>query len=396
MIIKTLSLVFIFLISLTAVQAKNGGWISSGGENFLDGKNPWFLHGTTINACLNIDEAGMELSPHEIKASLDRALSYWQAEFKKETDHLYAPGRRGFKLGENTFVFPSDLRCKGTESLRFLIGSGSLSESEKLYLQISRKNYVGVAVRTNYDPAQLQASGFIYIASDRDLREGKLSEDIINNPWTHPKLLELALIHELGHVYGIPHMGNSIMSEIFMDLLLSRYYYKDFIKNGAESFISSEKELRYCTLLPSATINFFGLPVNTACLIGVWKDSNTFQLYSQMHREDPKLVASVMGLTVELAGLKSRPIAYLRVTADQQIFSADDLNHRSLLPGPLQERYNLKGRLLNHQTLASHPVMMEVSPESVLLHSLSRDQFVTIFSFDSPLSKILGQTVELQ
>lgn len=393
---KTISLLVFLLTSSFVVHAKSGGWISSGGENFLDGKNPWFLHGTTISACLNIDEAGMELPSNEIKASLDRALAYWQAEFKKETDHLYAPGRRGFKLGENTFSFPADLRCTGDESLRFIIGSGALSESEKQYLQISRKNYVGVAVRTNYDPTQLHATGFIYIASDRDLREGKLSEDIIINPWTHPKLLELALIHELGHVYGIPHMGNSIMSEIFMDLLLSRYYYKDFIKNGAESFISSEKELRYCTLLPSATIHFFGLPVNTSCLIGIWKDANTFQLYSQMHLEEPKLVASVLGLTVELAGLKSRPIAYLRVTPEQQIFSPDDLNHRSLLPGPLQENYNLKGRLLNHQTLATHPVMMEVSPESVLLHSLARDQFVTIFSFDSPLSKILGQTVELQ
>lgn len=389
-------LIFILLSSSLSLHAKGGGWISSGGESFLDGKNPWFLHRSSISTCLSVDEAGMQLSTSEIKTIVETALTYWQEEFKKETDHLYAPGRRGFKLGHNSFEFTPGLQCQGSEDLRFLIGSGSLSEKEKVYLQTGLKNYVGVAVRTDYDRTQLKAKGFIYIASDRDLRDGKLSEDIITNPWTHPKLLELALIHELGHVFGIPHMGNSLMSEIFMDLLLSRYFYKDFIKNGVESFISSEKELRYCTLLPSATIQFFGLPLNTSCLIGVWKNANTFELYAQLHNEEPSLIASAFGLTVELAGLKSRPIAYLRVTAEQQVFSPDDLNHRSLLPGPLQERFNLRGRLLNHKTLQSHPVMMEVSPESVLLHSMAREQFVTIFSFDSPLSKILGQTVELQ
>jgi hypothetical protein len=394
MISKNVLLILLCLLP-QALMAKGGGWISSGGESFLDGKNPWFLHGTSIQVCLAVD-SGMSLPASEIKPVLDRAIKYWQEEFKKETDHLYAPSRRGFKLGENTFVFNQELGCSGDEDLRFLFGSESLTERERLYLQTGLKNYVGVAVRTDYDRTHLRGKGFIYIASDKDLQNAKMSEDLIAKPWSHAKLLEMALIHEIGHVFGIPHMGGSIMSEIFMDLLLSRYFYQDFIDNGAESFISSERELRFCSLLPTGTLNFFGIPLNTACLIGVWKDSKTFELYSQQHREEPVLVARALGLTMELVGIRSRPIAYLRVTGEQQVFSPEDLNHRSLLPGPLQERFNLRGRLLLMKSLQVHPVMIEVSPESVLMHTTSQDQFLTVFSFDSPLSKILGQTVELQ
>lgn len=393
---KSSLLLSIVFLSLTSFAAGDGGWISSGGESFHDAKNPWFLRRAHISYCTEIDASSFATDGQEIEKSVLEAIDYWQGEFSKESGPVLGHERKSFKLGQNIFEKSQDTGCNGTEDLRFLFGQDTLSEKERAYLSEGSQSYVGVAVRTDYDRKKLRGRGFIYIASDKDIDAYSLSKDTIKKPWQHPKLLKLALIHELGHVFGIPHMGTSLMSEVFMDILLSKYYYLDFIKSPIESFVSSERELERCTFLTPDMVNFFGLRLKTSCLRIKWNDSKSFDIFAVVPKEEPEKVASVVSLQIDFFGIESRPLAFLRLTPEQQIFTPAQVGSRSLVAGPLQERFNMKGKIIIYKTFKSYPLQLSLSPESFILTSVLNDKLMTIFSYESPFSSILGQTLDLK
>jgi len=142
--------------------------------------------------------------------------------------------------------------------------------------------------------------------------------------------------------------------------------------------------------------NFFRTPFNTSCLVGRWKNSKTFEIFSQTHNREPELVATLVSLSVDEFGIESRPIGFLRVTPEQQVFKPSDINNRSLVMGPLLERYKMKGKVIVEKTFETFPVQLSISPESVTANSISNGRFITIFSYDSPYSYILGQTLDIQ
>lgn len=388
---------FLFFYSTQVIAANNGGgWISSGGESFHDAKNPWFLKGEVVQYCLEVDAASFETKLEDIDASVEEAIQYWQKEFSKDAGPVLGHERKSFKLGDNKFVRKTAVGCDGTEDLRFLFGSSTLSEEERKYLTSGAEKYVGVAVRTDYDAKKLRGRGFIFIASDKDLDNVVLSSDTIKKPWANAKLLRLALVHELGHAFGIPHMGSSLMSEVFMDILLSKYYYKDFINLKVESFVSSEKEILRCTYITPEMINFFGLDFKTSCLKIVWKDKKTFEVYSIVRSEDPVHIATAVSLEVDFFGIESRPISFLRLTKEQTVFNSSTIGDRSLVAGPLQERYNMKGKIIILKEMKSYPLHVSLSPESFTMNSILKGKISTIFSYDSPFSSILGQTLDIK
>lgn len=389
---------WILLLCLFSLNlwAGDGGWISSGGESFHDAKNPWFLAGAEVSYCLVVDDATFELDAQTIESNVVAAIDYWQREFSKQSGPVLGHKRKSFKLGNNTFHKTNASGCSGSEDLRFIFGSGSLREDERKFLTGGQQNFVGVAVRTDYDSKNLRGKGFIYLASGKDIESSVLSSDTVKKPWASAKLLKLALIHELGHVFGIPHMGSSLMSEVFMDILLSKYYSQDFIKLKVESFVSSEREIKRCAFITPEMINFFGLKLNTSCLKIVWVDAKSFDVYSSTFDQEPILVAKAVSLEVDFFGIESRPISFLRLTKEQTVFDWSAIDNRSLVAGPLQERFNMKGKIIILKDMKSLPVQISLSPESFTMNSILNGKIVTTFSYDSPFSSILGQTLDIK
>ena len=384
------------LLSITSLASNGGGWISSGGESFYDAKNPWFLRGESISYCLEVDEKNITLSQTQIDSILERAISYWQSEFKGNQGPIFGHLRKSFKLGENKLIKTSESTCKGDEDLRVLIGSDTLNEEEKNYLFSKDQNYVGVAVRTSYDPKSLRAKGFIYMASDKDINGQNLSTDNITSPWQHEKLLLLGLIHELGHVFGIPHMGSSLMSEVFIDLLISKYYYADFIKAKVESFIGSPRKIQRCKYSTPDMVKFFDISSKVACLELEWKNEKTIDIRAIYPSGKTEDIGKVVSLEVDPFGIESRPIGFLRLTKAQQVFTPDQVNFRSLVPGPLLERYKMKGKVIVLKNFKSFPIYLSLSPEAMAINAAKDEKLITIFSYDSPYSSILGQTLDIQ
>ena len=254
---------FVILASASMVLAK-GGWVSSGGEIFKFAKNPWFVRNTTdVDYCVQVDASSFSANEAAARDVISQALQYW----KKEFDQPNPVGTPGFaKLATQTFHDVG--ACTATTPLRFLLGYGTLSKEEVDYL-VDPTKYVGISVRTDYDTTQLAGKGFVYISSDfgpHAYDANDTQSHHIPRAWEKRQLLLYAVLHELGHVFGIPHMGSGIMSELFLDQLLHQSFFQFYIDHPVQSFLNPP--LTFTTCLITGTINtgFFGAPTDTACL----------------------------------------------------------------------------------------------------------------------------------
>ena len=371
------------------------GWISSGGESFYDAKNPWVLAKEEITYCLQMDQAGFPLNQQEVLALIEESFQYWQTEFSKNSEISNSPFRKSYQLGKNKIKYVE--HCSGWEDVQFKLGSGQLNTQEHSYLEENGHSYLGVAVRKSYDRKSLRGKGFIFISSHDDIKKNFNSPDLYATPWNYRQLLMLTIIHELGHVFGIPHMGSSLMAEVFLDVVTSKYFYRAFVEYGVESFIAPPKEIDRCTLIDPDMYNFFNLNFrNHNCIYLTKVNDSTYELYVAMNQGQKEKIASLVSLRSDAYGLESKPIGYLRLTKEQEYFNANATNFRYLVAGPLIERFQLKGKLINHRTFETYPVHMAISPESITVTSVLNDRFTTIYSYDSLYSNILSETFYVQ
>jgi len=391
---KKIVLFILLSMPVLASSENTGGWISSGGESFYDAKNSWFLKGKSVTYCIDIDSNGITTPKEKAVKAVQNAIGYWQKEFSKKNFFSGTNRYKGFELGDNKFSLNPQLRCNGGEDLRILLGSNSLNKKEKSYLKEGVRSYIGVAVRTEYDRKNLQGKGFIFISSDIGPDKHISRKGSINSPWKYPKLLSWSLVHELGHVFGIPHTGTSFMSEIFMDILLSKYHYKDFINYDFEPFLATPAKLNICNL-DIATRVFLKMDVKETCLEVLWESSKNITVNATTLSGDKQKIASIKGLKIDIFNTFSKPISYLRLSDKQEIFSPDEVNFRSLVPGPLREILNMNGKIIIEKNFSSHPIYLEVTPEKIVFSSIVNNKIKNVLFYSSPITSTFSQLLEL-
>jgi hypothetical protein len=193
-----------------------GGWHSGGGILSSVEGNPWFVQPTagTVTYCLELDKENFGASESIVRASLKRALEYWKTELSEIAKKKQPNSKQEFlvNVGADSFV---EAACSSKSDLRFQFGVLSKDQEAKFE---NPKVHVGAAVRTDYNRETLKGRGFVYISPER----GRLAlerENVVPNRWNagDGRLLELTLIHELGHVFGLPHRGRGLMSADFAE-----------------------------------------------------------------------------------------------------------------------------------------------------------------------------------
>lgn len=216
--------VFTLLIFLGAIlfsSSSYAGWVSGGGRPIGDANNPWFVQNTsTVSYCIMIDRENFGVSESTVRTKLSESLNYWRTQFavgNRQTSEL--------KIATQRFI---ETECTGSIEDNFNVDLvfqfGFLSEKQIDYFKNPTK-IIGSSVRTSYDPLLMRGRGFVYIAPSR----GSLAMDIegiVSDPWelNNGGLLTNILIHELGHVFGIPHLSHSaaiIMKEGFPEEVLA-------------------------------------------------------------------------------------------------------------------------------------------------------------------------------
>ncbi len=210
-----MKLLILFLIFFE-VKALTAGADSSGGGYILgDKNNPWFLENKkTVSYCI---EVGSEFdnSPDDLRKMVSDSLQYWKDQFFQAQYNGYS-----FLLGSSQFNF--EKTCTETTDIKFYFGYFDDELKEKLP---NPTELIGIALRTSYDPKALSGRGIVYISPDHGPL--KFSLKSTNRAWSEHggKKLYWTLVHEVGHVFGVQHFGNShdIMAVNYPEWLIKSY-----------------------------------------------------------------------------------------------------------------------------------------------------------------------------
>lgn len=252
--------IFIFVIT-TQAQA---GWQSGGGELFSDAGNPWFLENTgSVTYCIEIDNVNFGAGLPLVRQKIASAWDYWRNEFNTVGAGLTI-GDVEVNIATQTLM---ETDCDASEDIRFQLGV--LSQEQREYLK-HPNNIIGVAVRTQYDPATLKGRGFVYISpefGDLALTGTGSGGTPIPNRWNYAegKLLEMVLVHELGHVFGLDHRGVDLMSKNSPEVFVSFPFAYAFtsMQKIPQYFIGRKQRdgfVNTFTTITESAKNFFSIP----------------------------------------------------------------------------------------------------------------------------------------
>ena len=389
-----LSIISFFVLSFFAnVTLAQGGWISSGGELFKNGKNPWFVKNTTVvNYCIHLDESTFSTSKQDVQKAIQAGFQYWKNEFSKSVSAFTTDGV--ITLATQDFI---ERPCAGVAGKReepaidieFLFGHGTLTAKQIAYL-VNPKKYIGVTVRTDYDVVNLKAKGFVFISSDIGTESYENAGNLIEKAWTHPKILQYAILHELGHVFGIPHTGSGLMSEVFLDQILNKNLFENYEKAPVESFLRPNEEVEVCDV-PAKSLSWFAatdkkcIGFSSPFMFGTWK------VFAKKDANSAKEeIGEIRGISPVLFDHRGKPVSILQITDEQAVFTPKETLFRSFMYGPFTTETGLMGTFTPTSRAASKSVYINMTPTSITIQGVGAQSKVEpVFIFNSPLSALM-------
>ena len=219
----------LYSISVVIGSASSyAAWSSGGGGEIIkDARNPWFLQNTaSVNVCIIHDTQHFDIGTREssdLEQMVQDALAYWKHEFSLSFTPWPAVrlATQRFRIVDLITIDQTRVVKDCASSTDLTIQFGYLNAEQRSYLRErgqETKDFISFAIRTDYDPVKLRGKGFIYLAADSgELRfEGP---NLVSKPWSMGTggLIHAALKHELGHVFGIPHLGSSLMNAGYLE-----------------------------------------------------------------------------------------------------------------------------------------------------------------------------------
>jgi hypothetical protein len=378
----------IAIFALASASAWAGGWASSGGGSFKDQHNPWFVRNTAaVSYCVSIDSDTFSASADRVHSAVRTAIAYWKSEFGK----LQSMGSAGdFEVGTQTFTEAAD--CASAD-VRVLAGYGKLADNEVAFFRDANDatkdvtQYIGVSVRTDYDEVDLRAKGFVYISSDRGAHVYQNDGNLITEAWSKPNLLEYALIHEFGHVFGFPHTGASIMSEVFLERILDQHLTVGFQQAAIVPFLFPGGELD-CG--PFNDGGFFGAQLGTCVgltLGGASSSPMEIPVYAHTQASGAAHVSlgTIRGVAPVMADLRSQPGIFLHLNPRQKVFTDEEAGFRPFMTGPRFVDFGATGNFVPASGGASKPVFLRFTSSSLTITALKLNKLGVVFSYESPV-----------
>lgn len=374
----------LFILLPTLAFSYGDGWVGSGGELFKDAHNPWFVKNTKeVKYCVSIDRQSISVAETVVLQNLELAIQYWKKELAK-TQGSTGPGY--FAIGNQNFI---KTNCNSNPDIKFKFGYNSLRKEEIAFLKKPEK-YIGISVRTNYDRKNLKGKGFVYVSSDIGPKAYENNGQLVAKAWSKPKLLLFTLIHEIGHVIGIPHMGNGIMGQNFLNQLLNKFLVDSFTRLPTESFIRPDNQFQVCEISRRVKTFVFGLTPTEDCLDVVLNEkNNTYKLYAMEQEQRTREIGEILNLKVEISDIKSLPISTLYLDQAQQIFNTNETLFRNFMFGPLLQDQGFKAVLLLKDGGIPYKVYIRVRPNSFALYGTYKKATIPFFIKQSPLALLL-------
>jgi hypothetical protein len=205
----------LFLLQAFCTPSLLAAWASGGGVIHRDALNPWFLENTrNVHYCIDIDVGNFGITADDASRQVAAALNEWTTALSLSVDDYYPANELvpfgQVRIGTQTFVERS---CSDAADFDLRFQLGRLTAEQQANFN-NPKEFVGIAVRTDYDIKRLKGRGFIYLSPV----SGPLAP---NHQRMHPAAwsqhdfmpLKVVLRHELGHVFGMDHQQDSFMDD---------------------------------------------------------------------------------------------------------------------------------------------------------------------------------------
>lgn len=336
---------------IAADQVLRGGMDSGGAGLYGSDHNPWFLENTPgITYCLDSDPTTFHQSLDVVDDMIRTAFDDWRSAFRasEEKNPVSVPDFNVLRVGTQSL---RKVDCKDQNvDLRFQLGV--LNEDQKKKLG-GEHEWIGATYRTDYDEENMRGKGFIYIAADSG-PERPTSTELIPDFWRFCDgcLLRRTIVHELGHVFGLGHVGNDwdIMSEGHLQKVTSTKWASAHLseKKDLEGFESRSRlrsylstklmgRVRDCQLLSTMDNRLrgiFGVPWGNSCFYFIPLDGreDIAFAYGRGADFDPTVIfAHTLEAHCEETG--KNELAWLYLPPTQRVFKFSNFNNT--FPGKL-------------------------------------------------------------
>lgn len=368
------------------------GWVSSGGELFRDGKNAWFVRNTKdVNYCIQISKEEISATESEIVEAIQFGFNYWTNEFDRTSSFSTELGIASQKFHQ--------VDCSSSEiDITFIFGHNLLNEKMIQHLVEPRK-YVGISVRTDYDLKLLRAKGFIYFSSDKGPFAYHNSGFMIEQAWSKTKVLRYAILHELGHVFGIPHSGSGLMSEVFLQQLLNKKLVHLYEKTEIEPFFQPSSQLKICQL-SQLQRSWFELSTDVVCLgiEGIHAMNPTWTIFSENADGNKKNIGEIRAVRPLIMEMRGKPALvyqipeeHLKLAENEKVFTGKETHFRDFIPGPSFQELNLLGTFFPLSGGRPKSTFIQMTASTLtLISQLPNGQLEPVFSFNSPLGLLMN------
>lgn len=322
---------WVFATGMLVNSAAFAGWNSGGGALLKDGENPWFIQNTRrVEYCIQADPAAFHQDLAVVDQKIGEALEYWKDEFSRS----WTPEINRIKVASATQEFVRTACAPNTD---LVFQMGILTPEQIRYLGNPR-DFVSVAVRTDYDPVQLRGKGFIYIAADTGpLRPA--AKNMLSDPWRFVDggILYRVLVHELGHVFGLKHasslpemglfQGKGLMSASYPELIVDKEWgtaavgfpLPNYFAFAGNTWLGNGSTSCARDGIFEKTARFFGIPAGWTCY-QIKYDSGQLTVHAQADLGEPMVLIGTAEITgvEEIYGLEQAVTAYL--TEAQRVF----------------------------------------------------------------------------
>jgi hypothetical protein len=351
------------------------GWTSGGGHLRTTEQNPWFVQNTkTISYCIDIDETNFGQTRDVAKSKIQRAIAYWKHQFS--ISEPYDNGGVKVILGSQEFT---EVPCGPQVDVAFKFGV--LDGDQEQFLK-DPSSIVGIAVRTSYDDVQLRGKGFVYVSPEHG-RLALRGKDLLANRWNVKggKLLEFMLIHELGHVFGMPHLGDNyqIMSERFPDTMVHRDLGGAFADAlGVPNFLGGNEDqgVDYCDIYGAGSIveKVLGIPRAWKC-IKIVARSHNLKIYAAESLGQPyQLFGSAIS---DSSNGEGTSVNQLVLTDSQRVFVnvPDDTKALYLYTQDLRRN---AGTFIGERTGIKSQIIVTQTPESFIIDGTAGEEPISL------------------
>lgn len=392
----------VLLLVLTSAQAWAGGAVSSGGGSFGDDHNPWFLRNVaSATYCLNVDSATFSAGIDDIRADVQQAIAYWQQQFTavQTFDSVGV-----VKIATQSF---SEVDCTDNPDVEIVLGYGGLTPDQLTDFTdpgdptVGPTSYIGCTMRTSYDAVNMRGKGYIYISSDMGAHIYYNDGNLIAPAWTKPNLLLYALIHEWGHVFGFPHTGSSIMSEVFLEQILDQNLTYIFQQADIMSFLLPGPTVDDKNIVLSAgAAQWFAAPAGTTAIRVQLQSGTTMPVYAYTQAPGtttpptPTQIGSFMGIDVStLTDMRSSPGIFVHLEPGQTLFTQQEAGFRGFMLGPSFLDFGAQANYVPSDGSGLKPAYLRVTSDSVTVLGMvpSANKMGVMFSYESPVDIMVTQ-----